>query len=832
MAAAWARGEPIAAEDLIARHPGLDAAAAIRLIYEEVCLRREAGQPVSTAEVISRFPQWHEELEVLFGCDRLLQPRAAAVFPEVGETLGPYRLLAELGRGAAGRTFLASEPALADRPIVLKIVSCDYDEHLRLARLQHTHIVPLFSEQAFPERGLRTLCMPYLGGASLGQVLTGLAAIAPGERRGSHVVEALDRNQRGPLLQISAESPYRRFLEQASYVQAVCWIAACLADALHHAHVRGLVHMDLKPSNVLLAEDGQPMLLDFHLARDPIAPGDWVAGRLGGTPGWMSPEQSAALEAVGRGEPVGAAVDVRSDLYAVGLLMREALAGPAEVIRGAGAGREGLRGTEEGSWLRRNPEVSVGLGDLVEKCLACEPSERYRDAAALAEDLRRHLNDLPLRGVANRSAIERWRKWRRRRPGILARRLAWTSMAGALAIAAVLIGTVYQQRGREIQTDLEDGRRLSERQHHAEAIQVLRRGLDRARSLPAFPSLTRALSRQFRMAERGQKAVELHELADLIRFRYGLSLPGDNEARALARHCRTVWDQRSYLLPSRNEPLTPGLERQIKTDLLELAIVWAELRVRPAAPGDEPDARRDALSILDEAETALGSSLALERRRHELGLRHQASASPTSVIAASTSEVRSSWDHYDLGRSYLREGRITAAAAEFQQVLNDRPQDFWSNFYEGLCAFQLGQFEESLAAFRTCAALCPGVAACYHNRALAYEALGRSQAALSDYSHALSLDPTLTAARLNRGIILYRNGRLEEAIRDFQHALALTPEGEAQGRIHFNLALVHQAQGTLSLALDQARKATLQGCTEAAALAEELQRVPRRVSKN
>src|SRR5262249_57978758 len=67
--------------------------------------------------------------------------------------------------------------------------------------------------------------------------------------------------------------------------------------------------------------------------------------------------------------------------------------------------------------LRRcNPQVSVGLADLLDRCLAPDPRERYPDAAALAADLRRHLTDLPLQGVRNRSLVERWRKWRRRRP--------------------------------------------------------------------------------------------------------------------------------------------------------------------------------------------------------------------------------------------------------------------------------------------------------------------------------------------------------------------------------------------------------------------------------
>ena len=156
MAAAWSRGRRITAGEIIDRHPGIADEAAVRLIYEEVNLRRESGEDVATTEVVGRYARWKDELEVLLGCDRLLRPIArAAELPEVGEHLGPFFLRAELGRGASGRTYLASEPTLANRPVVLKVISDDQEEHLSLARLQHTNIIPLFSEHSFPERGLR-----------------------------------------------------------------------------------------------------------------------------------------------------------------------------------------------------------------------------------------------------------------------------------------------------------------------------------------------------------------------------------------------------------------------------------------------------------------------------------------------------------------------------------------------------------------------------------------------------------------------------------------------------------------------------------------------------
>ena len=200
MAAAWARGERISVEEILEQHPDLKTEHAVRLVYEDLCLRREAGEDVSTAEVVSRFPQWREELELLLDCDRLLGPLSrTAILPEVGEQLGPFRLLAELGRGASGKTYLAAEPALADRLVVLKIIPDDQEEHLSLARLQHTHIIPLFSEQAFPDRGLRALCMPYLGGTSLARVLEALAEIPHHHRRGRHLLDVLDKVRRGRL---------------------------------------------------------------------------------------------------------------------------------------------------------------------------------------------------------------------------------------------------------------------------------------------------------------------------------------------------------------------------------------------------------------------------------------------------------------------------------------------------------------------------------------------------------------------------------------------------------------------------------------------------------
>ncbi|HEX4611241.1 MAG TPA: serine/threonine-protein kinase, partial [Urbifossiella sp.] len=388
----WRLGERPTAESYFDRRPDLwdRPDAALELVAEELALRDEFGPPASRSELARRFPQWAARAQAVLDYQRVLGPHPGPPRPPgPGELLGPFQVHTELGRGAHGRVYRAAQLDLADRPVVLKVGPDDGGEHLSLARLQHTHIVPLYSAHEFPDRGLRALCMPFFGGATLADLLARVDQLPPGPRAGRDLLAALaatdpdgDPPTRGPAWGI---------LDQAGFAGAVCWIGACLADALQYAHERGLLHLDVKPSNVLLAADGVPMLLDFHLALPPLRAGAPPPPWLGGTPGYMPPEQEAAFRAVQEGTSLPADLDPRADVFALGRLLADA--------------------------LDRDPAaVTAGLSDVVAKTTAPAAADRYPTAAALAADLRRHLSDLPLRGVRNRSVRERWRKWRRRRP--------------------------------------------------------------------------------------------------------------------------------------------------------------------------------------------------------------------------------------------------------------------------------------------------------------------------------------------------------------------------------------------------------------------------------
>ncbi|HWY85269.1 MAG TPA: serine/threonine-protein kinase, partial [Gemmataceae bacterium] len=601
LARRWRAGERPLVEEYLAQYPDLSKQpeAVAELIYEELCLRQEFGQTEAADDVLRRFPQWREQLRVLIQCHDFLQPPAALSFPAPGDTLGDFHLLAELGRGAQGRVFLATQTTLADRPVVLKLAPRSGQEHLSLARLQHTHIVPLYSVEDDPARALRALCMPYFGGATLAQLLELLRGQPLSGRTGRHLLEALRKAQDAAPLRIPVDGPACQFLGQVSYARAICWLGICLAEALQYTHERGLVHLDLKPSNVLWAADGQPMLLDLHLARPPVTAGEPGPVWLGGTPPYMAPEQRLAIACVEENRSVPADVDGRADLYSLGLVLCEAL---SEALPPPGQAAPWL--------LARNPQVTVGLADILNKCLADNPGDRYPDAAALVDDLRCHLADRPLHCAPNRSLAERWRKWRRRRPYqriVLALALA---VAAAGGLAALYIG----QEGHKARAALADAKEHLERGEYSPARAACRRGLAMAEGLPFHQDLAEELRGELQRADRAAAAQELHLLAERLRALYGADgtrgAAHAEAAAALGAHCRDLWLSRD-LIVRRLGTQSALVQEQIHNDLLDVAILWTDLRVRLAGKNDVP-IRGMALEVLAQAETLFGPSCVLD----------------------------------------------------------------------------------------------------------------------------------------------------------------------------------------------------------------------------
>ena len=263
------------------------------------------SDPPDPAEYLERYPEVAPALRRVLDIHGLVgsgtatglhdagrRPRSPSRRP--GETIAGFHLVEELGRGAFARVFLARERQLADRPVALKVARTGSREPQTLARLQHTHIVPVHSYRTDPATGLHLLCMPYFGRVTLARVLADPKVRVA--RIGADLVAALDRLG-PPEPPPAGRSAGRAALSRRSFAQAIAWWGARMAEALEHAHDRGVLHRDVKPSNVLVTADGMPMLLDFNLAREVVLV-DGEADRAavpGGTLDYMAPEHLEAL---------------------------------------------------------------------------------------------------------------------------------------------------------------------------------------------------------------------------------------------------------------------------------------------------------------------------------------------------------------------------------------------------------------------------------------------------------------------------------------------------------------------------------------------------------
>ncbi|MBK8180291.1 MAG: protein kinase [Planctomycetes bacterium] len=348
-----------------------------------------------------------------------LDDRDAEAAP-LPERFGDFQPVERLAAGGMGVVYRARQISL-DRPVALKLVRPEllyFDgarerfrrEAASIAQLEHPGIVPIYA--AGEVDGVPYLAMPLIEGCTLAEALGVVAGRAPESLAGVDLLAAARDRAQSSRESASLPSGF-----EAGWVKAAATVTRDVALALAHAHSRGIVHRDVKPSNVLLGSDGRARLIDFGLTGSESSDGLTRAGSYLGTLHYMSPERL-------RGER---GVDVRSDIYSAGVMLYELLAlqvpfqaeSRGELERRVQDGRiDALRG--------RNRRVNADLESVCLEAMALEPRNRYPDAAALAGDLDRWLAGLPVRAKP---------------PGVAARALGWARRHRALT-AALLLGAL------------------------------------------------------------------------------------------------------------------------------------------------------------------------------------------------------------------------------------------------------------------------------------------------------------------------------------------------------------------------------------------------------
>lgn len=409
----WDRGERPGAEDYLRQYPRVadDEGAALDLIHNEFLLRERRGERPGLGEYLGRFPQYASGIRTQIELHLALEtqtrtdhdggrPRSTTggmgllatagdlddepVLPEV---FGRYQVQERLGRGGMGTVYLAYDTQL-ERRVALKVLRFGYDpgghlirRFLREARIAASftdpHLCPIYD--AGEQDGLPYLTMPLLEGETL-----------------------------------AARLGRAGFLPRREAVR----LAARVARALAVAHRAGVIHRDVKPANVMIDGRGEPIVLDFGLARRD-APRDAVStesGALLGTPAYMAPEQIG-------GDPK--AVGSSCDIYGLGVMLYQMLTGRVPFN---GSTHEIFRQTLTGVPAppsRHRPDLGRRLDQICLTALAKRPGDRFATMDAFAGALEAELRDdgPPPSSVAHRPR----------------RRAAWLA---SLAVLAILSGTV------------------------------------------------------------------------------------------------------------------------------------------------------------------------------------------------------------------------------------------------------------------------------------------------------------------------------------------------------------------------------------------------------
>ena len=481
-------------------------------LAEEFFDRYRAGQRPPLREYIERHPELAAEIREVFPAMAMMENIALADESLEGdptdagptatapplEQLGDYRVLREIGRGGMGVVYEAEQVSLG-RHVALKVLPPHmlrdtktrrrFEREARAAaKLHHTNIVPVFGVGEHGDTPYYV--MQFIQGQGLDAVLDELRRLREGNVAGNDEqtlsatspkasdVSAADvarslltgrfdlgradqsKDATVPVVPepaspttgsgVSSSSlslpggESRGKAKRQTYWQGVAQIGAQVADALAYAHAQGIIHRDIKPSNLLLDSRGTVWVADFGLAKAQDQQDLTHTGDILGTLRYMPPEA------------FGGKVDARGDIYALGLTLYEMLAfRPAFDEKERGRLVRQVTDLAPPPLRKLNPEVPRDLETVVQKAIEREASHRYASAHALADDLRRFVDDEPIQ-ARRASVAERLARWGRRNPVVA----GLTAVVATLLFTGTIIATATAYRFN----------RLAEREKTARAL--------------------------------------------------------------------------------------------------------------------------------------------------------------------------------------------------------------------------------------------------------------------------------------------------------------------------------------------------------------------------
>lgn len=634
---------------------------------------------------------------------------------------GPYELVSKLGEGPDGAVFVARREGASFR---VKVVELEADTRARAriladarTKVEHPIVLPVLEAGEEGER---------------------LWFATPLVERSTTLRKRLEDGPltAGPALELVAK----------------------LASAVAAAHEAKLLHRNLKPENVILDEKGEPYLDEFGLTPPLVAEAGFPENA-----SYLAPEQVEGTPAL---------VDARTDVWALGALLHELLAGtPAFPGPPVDAARR-IRLEEPAEIAARAPREHDALA-IVARCLEKDRAFRYQSADELAQDCRRALRGEPIVAVRPSTAARRWRLLARR-PGLL---------AGAAALSAVLVLVLAVAAFKS----LADRARLAETLHEERDA----RRQEQAERLLGESARTRdALAYQFRaLAAEAREAIARDEAPESLQKRIQaiVALDGSEDglvaAATLAQRAELAEDAKAYF--ARAARAHPG-----RRGLLGLAVwkerrgedpgeTWSELLARCK---DEPEgelalmarAAREpehAVELLKKAAERRPSPLVYLRLAQACGADTQAAL--PALEAGREQDALDPEVHVAFARFHRAQGRTAAALGDADRALALAPRNALASLERALALAELGKPLDAEEAADRALATRPDLAIAHVLRARAHPEDRERVAA--ELRRALELDPRESWALVDRSELHIQRGENADALVDAKAATEAAP---------------------------------------------------------
>ena len=760
-----------------------------------------------------------------------------SVTEQPGATIGPYKLLQQIGEGGMGVVYMANQTEPVRRQVALKIIKLGMDskqvvarfeaEQQALSLMDHPNIAKVI-DASTTDAGRPYFVMELV--------------------KGQPITEYCDQHQLTPRQRLELLLP-------------VC-------QAVQHAHQKGVIHRDIKPSNILVAEYDEhpvPKVIDFGVAKavnQPLTEKTMFTalGQIVGTLEYMSPEQAKVNQRD---------IDTRTDVYALGVLLYELLTGTTPFDKQrlrAAAWDEMLRIIRE----EEPPKPSTRLSDsqktvpsisadrhtepakltklvrgeldwIVMKALEKDRARRYDTASALAADIGHYLHDEPVVACPP-SAVYRFRKFARRNKAALA-------VAGLILLFLMLLGSGigWTIRDREARDQAMARDRAARQARVSEQVALILADVARLEQQQQWPEALVAAQRAGPVLASGEAPQDVRDKVQQV--------ISDLEMVARLEEIRLLASQtteRGFNYAGANQQYAAALrDYGIDVDALPadeaIRLLQARAAVLPAliiALDDWASCRQQAVNEatakpLAELARALDSDPWRRRERDILAhgseqeLQDLIDSEEVAHQPASTIELLA-------GELFFR-GRLEDALQILGRALREHPDDFWlhqtaawlharlsspphpeeaTRHYTAALALRprsaivhcslgdmlqkQGRLDEAIACHRRAIKLNPDYAPFHNDLGNSLRVQGRLDEAIACYRRAIELNPKSASAYNNLGTVLMDQEQLDEAIASYRRAIELDPKF---AMAHTNLANTLRAQGRIDEALASYRRA-------------------------